>query len=797
MYKHKEIEKKWQNIWETTKAFKTTEHNDKKYYVLDMFPYPSAAGLHVGHPEGYTASDIIARYKRLNGYDVLHPIGWDAFGLPAEQYALKTGHHPASFTQENIKTFKKQLKSLGFSFDWDKEIDTTDPKFYKWTQWIFKKLYEHNLAEIKKIDVNWCQELGTVLANEEVIIDEKGNRVSERGNFPVIRKPMKQWVLKITKYAEKLLDGLEKLEFSESLKSLQENWIGKSSGHVIKFKIENSNQTIDVFTTKIETILGASFIVVAPEHELLNNLKSNKNINEYLEYTKTLSDRDRISNIKQKTGVYTGINAINPMTSELIPIWTSDYVLKNYGTGAIMGVPGVDERDQDFALKFNLDIKNIITGEVDHEYLVNCGSYTGLDLRTAKEKISQKLINEHQAYEQISYKIRDWIFSRQRYWGEPFPVYFDENNNIYLEENIVELPYMENIKPSNTGESPLANNKDWLYFEKDGRKYKRETNTMPQWAGSSWYFLAYIMKNADGSYLDINSKEAYQRFEKWLPVDLYIGGQEHAVGHLIYSRFWHKFLYDIKILPVDEPFLKVVNQGMILGPDGQKMSKSRGNVINPDEIIDEYGADTLRVYEMFMGPLAETKEWSVESIRGIRKWLDRVEVIISKFSNDSTLINENHKDSKFISLWQSTIKEVTIAINTLKFNIAISKLMVFINSLYKVEKLHSIKPLVDFCIMFSTLAPHLSEELLEQLNQKQIKDQKWPNVDEKLIQNSIVKIVVQVNGKVRGIFEKEGNLSEEEIFTMALSQPNVQKFIDGHEIKRKQYIKDKIVIFNV
>nr|WP_318032970.1 class I tRNA ligase family protein [Mycoplasmopsis cynos] len=365
MYKHKEIEKKWQNIWETTKAFKTTEHNDKKYYVLDMFPYPSAAGLHVGHPEGYTASDIIARYKRLNGYDVLHPIGWDAFGLPAEQYALKTGHHPASFTQENIKTFKKQLKSLGFSFDWDKEIDTTDPKFYKWTQWIFKKLYEHNLAEIKKIDVNWCQELGTVLANEEVIIDEKGNRVSERGNFPVIRKPMKQWVLKITKYAEKLLDGLEKLEFSESLKSLQENWIGKSSGHVIKFKIENSNQTIDVFTTRIETILGASFIVVAPEHELLNNLKSNKNINEYLEYTKTLSDRDRISNIKQKTGVYTGINAINPMTSELIPIWTSDYVLKNYGTGAIMGVPGVDERDQDFALKFNLDIKNIITGEVD------------------------------------------------------------------------------------------------------------------------------------------------------------------------------------------------------------------------------------------------------------------------------------------------------------------------------------------------------------------------------------------------------------------------------------------------
>ncbi|EIE40297.1 leucine--tRNA ligase [Mycoplasmopsis canis] len=795
MYNHKKVEQKWQKIWEETKAFITTDKSDKKFYALDMFPYPSASGLHVGHPEGYTATDIVSRYKRLNGYDVLHPIGWDAFGLPAEQYALKTGNHPAPFTQANIKTFKKQLKSLGMSFDWDKEVDTTDPKFYKWTQWIFKKLYEHGLAEIKEIDVNWCEGLGTVLANEEVITDENGNRVSERGNFPVIRKPMKQWVLKITAYAEKLLEGLNEVEFSESLKTLQENWIGKSEGHVVKFDLENSNETLDVFTTRIDTLFGVSFLVIAPEHSLLNNVKNNYEISEFLEYSKTLSDRDRISNNKDKIGIYTGINAIHPITKEILPIWTSNYVLNTYGTGAIMAVPAEDERDKDFALKYNLEIKEIISKE--DQVLINSNQFNGLSIKEAKNAIHNFLAKENKSEIEISYKIRDWIFSRQRYWGEPFPVYFDEDNNIYIEENIVELPYMENIKPSTTGESPLANNKEWLYFEKDGKRFKRETNTMPQWAGSSWYFLAYIMKNADGSYLDMDSKEAYERFKKWLPVDLYIGGQEHAVGHLIYSRFWHKFLYDIKVLPVSEPFLKVVNQGMILGPDGQKMSKSRGNVINPDEIVEEYGADTLRVYEMFMGPLTDTKEWSVDSIRGIRKWLDRVEVIINKFANDSSLIDESYKDSEFNSLWQNTIKEVTIAIDTLKFNIAISKLMVFINGLYKVEKLQSIKSLIDFSIMLSTLAPHLAEELLEQLNQKQIKEQKWPVVDEKLIQNSTVKIVVQVNGKVRAVIEKDGDLSEEEIFSLALEQPNVQKFIDGQEIKRKQYVKDKIVIFNV
>ncbi|WP_117275174.1 leucine--tRNA ligase [Mycoplasmopsis edwardii] len=793
MYNHKKVEQKWQKIWEETHAFKTTDNKDKKFYALDMFPYPSASGLHVGHPEGYTATDIVSRFKRLNGFDVLHPIGWDAFGLPAEQYALKTGNHPAPFTQANIKTFKKQLKSLGMSFDWDKEVDTTDPKFYKWTQWIFKKLYEHGLAEIKEIDVNWCEGLGTVLANEEVITDENGNRVSERGNFPVVRKPMKQWVLKITAYAEKLLEGLKDVEFSESLKTLQENWIGKSEGHVVKFQIENSDNFIEVFSTRIDTLFGVSFLVLAPEHELLSNIKSDQNLVEFLEYSKTLSDRDRISNNKEKIGTYTGVNVIHPITKKVLPVWTSNYVLNTYGTGAIMAVPAEDERDKDFAIRYNLPILEIIK---DNQ-LINSGDFDGLEPSKAKKAIYEVLADKDLAKSEISYKIRDWIFSRQRYWGEPFPVYFDEQDNIYIEENIVELPYMENIKPSSTGESPLANNKEWLYFEKDGKRYKRETNTMPQWAGSSWYFLAYIIKNADGTYLDLDSKEAYQRFQKWLPVDLYIGGQEHAVGHLIYSRFWHKFLYDINVLPVSEPFIKVVNQGMILGPDGQKMSKSRGNVINPDEIVEEYGADTLRVYEMFMGPLTDTKEWSVDSIRGIRKWLDRVEVIISKFTNDSSLIDPNFKDSEFNSLWQSTIKDFTNAIETLKFNIAISKLMVFINGLYKVEKLSSTKPLIDFAIMLSTLAPHLAEELLEALKEKQIKDQSWPVVDEKLIQNTVIKLVVQVNGKVRAVIEKEGDLSEDEIFALALAQPNVQKFIDGNEIKRKQYIKDKIIIFNV
>ncbi|MBN3534815.1 leucine--tRNA ligase [Mycoplasma procyoni] len=795
MYDHKKIEKKWQEIWLKSNAFKTTDKNDKKAYVLDMFPYPSAAGLHVGHPEGYTATDIVSRYKRLQGFDVLHPIGWDAFGLPAEQYALKTGNHPAPFTQENIKTFRKQLQSLGFSYDWNKEVDTTDPKFYKITQWIFRKLYEHGLAEIKEVDVNWSEDLGTVLANEEVVTDEHGNRVSERGGFPVVRKPMKQWVLKITNYADKLLEGLNKVDFPESLKVLQENWIGKSIGHKVEFALENSSEKISVFTTRIDTIFGVSFIALAPEHPLaIAQAQKSKEVFEFLEYTKTLSDRDRISNQKDKKGIKTNLVAINPINGDKVEVYVADYVLNTYGTGAVMGVPAEDERDKDFATKHKISVKPVFS---ENNTLVNADVFSGLDQNKATEKIVDYLAYNLVCEKETTYKLRDWIFSRQRYWGEPFPVYFDEQDNVYIEENLVELPYMENIKPSKTGESPLANNKEWLYFEKDGKKYRRETNTMPQWAGSSWYFLAYILKNDDGTYLEIDSKEAYERFKKWLPVDLYIGGQEHAVGHLIYSRFWHKFLYDINILPVDEPFMKVVNQGMILGTDGVKMSKSRGNVINPDEIVETHGADTLRTYEMFMGPLQDTKEWSTETLNGIRKWLDRVETGIMKFVNSPELVDKNADDKELQSALHSTIKDVTLAIETLKFNIAISKMMVFINTLYKTEKISSKEILIDFVIMLSTIAPHLSEELLEKLQAKRIKDQRWPELDETKIQSGNINIPVQINGKVRAVIEKEENDTEQTLFAKAKENANVKKYLENKEIKRKQYVKDKIIIFNI
>lgn len=628
MYEHLKIEKKWQKKWENEKTFKTTSNKNKKYYVLDMFPYPSGTGLHVGHPEGYTATDIIARYKRLNSFDVLHPMGWDAFGLPAEQYAIQTGNDPATFTNENIDKFRVQLKSLGFSYDYDKEINTTDPKYYRWTQWIFSQMYKNGLAEIKEIDVNWCEGLGTVLANEEVIQDENGNNVSERGSFPVIKKPMKQWILKITNYADKLLEGLEDLDWPNSLKSLQKNWIGKE-------------------------------------------IKNGKTI----------------------------------------------------------------------------------------------------------------------------YHLRDWVFARQRYWGEPFPIAFDEENNILLIENLVELPKMKNIKPSGTGESPLANNKEWLYFEQDGKKYRRDSNTMPQWAGSSWYYLGYILKNDDGSYLDLNSKEAYKRFEKWLPVDLYIGGQEHAVLHLLYARFWHKVLYDLKIVPTSEPFLKLINQGMILGDDNQKMSKSKGNVIDPTIIINSHGADTLRVYEMFMGPLIDTKPWNDKAVDGTKKWLERVWRIIKKYINKELKIDKSNINKELESNYHKLIMETTKNIEETKFNIAISNMMVYINYLYKIESISSKKYLVDFLIILSTFAPHLSEELLENLNEKQISEQVWPSYDENKIISNDLNISIQVNGKLRGNINIDENITEEEIVNKAKLEYNVAKFLLNKEIVKVIVVKNKIINF--
>ncbi len=630
MYNHKNIEKKWQEYWFKNKIFKTTENKNKKFYVLDMFPYPSGSGLHVGHPEGYTATDIIARYKRFKGFDVLHPIGWDAFGLPAEQYAIQTGNNPVNFTNKNIDIFRKQLQSLGFSYDYDKEINTTDPKYYRWTQWIFAQMYKNNLAEIKEIEVNWCEQLGTVLANEEVLTDEKGNKVSERGNFPVIKKPMKQWVLKITNYADKLLDGLKEVNWPESLISLQKNWIGKK----------------------------------------VNNGK-------------------------------------------------------------------------------------------------------------------------------VTYHLKDWVFARQRYWGEPFPIMFDEDNNIYLIENLVELPIMNDIKPSGDGQSPLANNKDWVNLEINGKKFRRDTNTMPQWAGSSWYYLAYILKNDDGTYIDLDSSKAYEKFKKWLPVDLYIGGQEHAVLHLLYARFWHKVLYDLKIVPTSEPFLKLVNQGMILGKDNQKMSKSKGNIVNPNDIIDQFGADTLRLYEMFMGPLIETKPWNDKNLLATRKWLERIWRLFEKFINSEIKLNKEVQNKELDSIYHITIKDVTQCIEDLKFNIAISKMMVYINFLYKLSEVNDIKYFTNFLIILSPFAPHIAEELMEKMQQKTLENYKWPIWNEKEIIVTNVTMSIQVNGKLRATMELELNYDDNEAISMAKKITNVDKYISGKNIIKVIHVKNKIINFVV
>lgn len=795
MYNHNEIEKKWQKFWFENKVFKTTNKNNKKFYVLDMFPYPSGSGLHVGHPEGYTATDIIARYKRLNGFDVLHPIGWDAFGLPAEQYAIQTGNNPAIFTQKNINTFREQLKSLGFSYDYDKEIDTTDPKYYKWTQWIFSQMYKNGLAEIKEIEVNWCEALGTVLANEEVLDDGMGNKVSERGSFPVIKKPMKQWVLKITNYADKLLEGLNEVNWPNSLIQLQKNWIGKMEGYQFSFLIENKNDVIDVFTTRLETIFGASFIALNPNHDFVKKYcLNNELIKEFVNQYNLKSAKDLLVK-NDKKGIFTNHFAIHPITKNKIEIWIGEYVLENVGTGAIMGVPFCDERDKEFAKENKINIIPIID---QNNNFINSSFINGINIenKSAIDKIIDYFIKNKIHYKKVkTYKLKDWVFARQRYWGEPFPIAFDENNNVYLIDELVELPFMENIKPSGNGESPLANNKDWVFFEKNGKKFKRDTNTMPQWAGSSWYYLAYILKNDDGSYLDLDSKEAYERFKKWLPVDLYIGGQEHAVLHLLYARFWHKVLYDLKIVPTSEPFMKLVNQGMILGTDNQKMSKSRGNVINPNQIIDEYGADTLRVYEMFMGPLIDSKPWNTKTLEGTRKWLDRIWRLYEKYINKEIVLDDKLKDDETESIYHQTIKGVTKDIEELKFNTAISKMMVYINHLYKIQKLSSIKYLKDFLIILNPFAPHISEELMEILKESDISKHSWPKWEDKKIIESAIIISIQINGKLRGTIEIQKDWNQEIIIEKAKQIDNVAKYLNNNEIKKVIFIKDKNINF--
>ena len=799
-FNHLEIEKKWQKYWLDHKTFKVDLVSDKpKFYVLDMFPYPSGAGLHVGHPEGYTATDIVSRMKRMQGYNVLHPMGWDAFGLPAEQYAIQTGHDPRDFTTNNIEVFKRQLHILGLSYDWDREIATCDPKYYKWTQWIFTKLYEKGLAEIRDIEVNWCQELGTVLANEEVM-NVNGRMVSERGNFSVIKKPMKQWVLKITAYAERLLNDLDGLDWPESVKDMQRNWIGKSVGAKLSFKVDGTDASFEVFTTRPDTLFGATYCVLSPEHELVSIITSKEQqetVKKYITFAKSKTDLDRTDLNKDKTGVFTGAYAINPVNNKRIPIWIADYVLSSYGTGAIMAVPAHDERDYEFASKFNLDIIPVLEGDLSNGCYVGDGLHinsdfiNGLNQKDATEKMIAFLEKQSIGKRDVNYKLRDWIFSRQRYWGEPFPVILYEDGTIEVlseDELPLELPKLDKITPSKSGESPLANAHDWLYVvRKDGVKGKRETNTMPQWAGSCWYYIGYLLRTEDG-YLPLSDEIIQKQINEWLPVNLYIGGTEHAVLHLLYSRFWHKVLYDCGIVNSIEPFQKLFNQGMILGEDGEKMSKSKGNVINPDDVVTEYGADTLRLYEMFMGPLEATKPWSTKGVEGPRRFLERVYRL---YKEVATVVEVNPNLEK---VYHQTVRKVTNDYEGLRFNTAISQLMIFINECYKDTNVPH-EYLIGFLKLLNPIAPHITEELYAQVFNRStsIAYEPWPTYDEEKTKENLITFIIQVNGKIRDKMEVEAGKTEQELQDLALGSEKIRLFTDGKTIKKVVVVPNKLV----
>src|SRR5690554_165999 len=799
-YNHQEIEKRWQKYWEENKVFKTTvDPNKPKFYVLDMFPYPSGEGLHVGHPEGYTATDIIARMKKMQGFNVLHPMGWDAFGLPAEQYAIKTGNDPKEFTERNIEKLKTQLKMLGFSYDWDKEIATCDPKYYKWTQWIFTKLYEKGLAEIRDIEVNWCEALGTVLANEEVL-NVDGKMVSERGHHPVVKRPMKQWVLKITEYAERLLEDLEELDWPEYIKEMQRNWIGKSEGAEVIFKVDNTDFEFTVFTTRPDTLFGATYCVLAPEHELVLKVTTEEQKEEvlkYIEYAKSRSDLDRTDLNKDKTGVFTGAYAINPANGKKVPIWIADYVLISYGTGAIMAVPAHDERDYEFAKKFNLEIIPVLDADVSEQAFtgdakhINSDFLDGLNKADAIKAMIKYLEDNKLGKYSVNYKLRDWVFSRQRYWGEPFPVIHYEDGTIEvlpLEDLPLELPKLERVTLSKTGESPLANATDWVnVVREDGVKGRRETNTMPQWAGSCWYYIGYILRENE-DYLDLSDPNVQEMVNYWLPVDLYIGGTEHAVLHLLYARFWHKVLYDCGIVKTKEPFQKLFNQGMILGFDGEKMSKSRGNVVNPDDIVRDYGADTLRLYEMFMGPLEATKPWTTSGVEGPRRFLERVYRLYTEIAN---IVDENKALEK---VYHQTVKKVTVDYEHLRFNTAISQMMTFVNECYKNPNV-PFKYLEGFLKLLNPVAPHLTEELYQNVLNftTSIAHSKWPEFDESVLVEDKVTVVIQVNGKLRDKVDVAVNIDKAELEKIALASEKVKSFIEGKEIRKVIVVPNKIV----
>lgn len=797
-FDHKKIEKKWQQYWEENKTFKTDTDSDKeKFYVLDMFPYPSGAGLHVGHPEGYTATDILARMKRMQGYEVLHPMGWDAFGLPAEQYALDTGNNPKEFTDKNIQNFRRQIKSLGFSYDWDREVNTTDPNYYKWTQWIFLKLYEKGLAYIDEVPVNWCPALGTVLANEEVI-DGK----SERGGHPVIRKPMKQWVLKITEYADRLLEDLEELDWPESIKEMQRNWIGRSEGAEITFEIDGTGHSFKAFTTRPDTIYGATYAVLSPEHPLIDKIVTDgqKNqVKQYQEEVAAKSDLERTDLNKEKTGVFTGAYAINPLNGEKMPIWIADYVLMSYGTGAIMAVPAHDERDYEFAKKFELPIKEVVEGgDIEKEAYtgdgkhINSGILNGLNKEEAIEKAIEWLEENEKGERKVTYRLRDWLFSRQRYWGEPIPIIHWEDGTmepVPEEELPLTLPETDQIKPSGTGESPLANIKEWVEVTdpETGRKGRRETNTMPQWAGSCWYYLRYIDPHNSDQLADP------EKLKKWLPVDVYIGGAEHAVLHLLYARFWHKVLYDIGAVPTKEPFQKLFNQGMILGENNEKMSKSKGNVVNPDEIVESHGADTLRLYEMFMGPLDASIAWSTEGLDGARRFLDRVwRLFVDEDGNLSNRLQDK-ENNKLDKVYHETVKKVTDDFEHLRFNTGISQLMVFINESYKAEFVP--KEFAEgFVKLISPVTPHIAEELWSKLGHSgSISYEPWPTYDEIRLVEDEVEIVIQVMGKVRAKIMVPKDASKDELEKMALKNEKIQEWIQGKTVRKVIVVPGKLV----
>ena len=805
-YKHIDIEAKWQKYWADNNTFRTgTDKNKPKFYALDMFPYPSGAGLHVGHPEGYTATDILSRYKRAQGYNVLHPMGWDAFGLPAEQYAIDTGNDPVEFTAKNIATFKRQINSLGFSYDWEREVNTTDPEFYKWTQWIFTKLYEKGLAYEAEVAVNWVEELGTAIANEEVLPDG----TSERGGYPVVRKPMRQWMLKITAYAERLLNDLEGLDWPESIKEMQRNWIGKSVGADVNFKVEGSDEEFTVFTTRPETLFGSTFAVLAPEHPLVEKITTAEQadaVEDYKHQASLKSDLARTDLAKDKTGVWTGAYAINPVSGKKMPIWIADYVLASYGHGAVMAVPGHDERDWEFAKVYDLEIIPVFDGgnvqEACHTEggkIINSDFLDGMEKEEAIEKMVAYLEEKGIGSRKVTYRLRDWLFSRQRYWGEPIPIIHWEDGTttaVPEEELPLVLPKTSNIKPSGTGESPLANLTDWLTVTReDGVKGRRETNTMPQWAGSSWYYLRYIDPKNSQAIADP------ELIKEWLPVDIYVGGAEHAVLHLLYARFWHKVLFDLGVVPTNEPFQKLFNQGMILGTsyrdsrgalvatdkvekrDGSyynietgeeleqapaKMSKSLKNVVNPDDVVKRYGADTLRVYEMFMGPLDASIPWSEEGLEGARKFLDRVVRLLS----NSTITEEN--DGSLDKVYNETVKNVTERLDHMLFNTAISQLMIFVNAANKAKTL-PLEYAKGFVQLLAPFAPHLAEELWVELgNEAGISYVAWPSFDEsKLVENE-VEIVVQINGKLKAKVMIEKDLPKDQLEKVALEAVEVE-----------------------